>query len=38
MPQLNVQAPTFTNIYQTFQPTGGASGDKQVRFENAKGV
>lgn len=38
MPQLNVQAPTFTNIYQTFQPTGGASDDKHVRFENAKGL
>ena len=38
MPQLNVQAPTFTNIYQAFQPTGGASDDKHVRFENVKGL
>jgi hypothetical protein len=39
MPQMGVNAATtFTDIYNTFAPTGGASDKHRVRFDNGKGL
>jgi hypothetical protein len=39
MPQMGVNAgTTFTDIYNTFRPTGGGSDSQRVRFDNAKGL
>jgi hypothetical protein len=39
MPQMGVNAgTTFTDIYNTFRPTGGGNDSQRVRFDNAKGL
>ena len=39
MPQMGVNAgTTFTDIYNTFRPTGGGSDLQRVRFDNVKGL